>query len=115
MAITEDAGNILKVFGKGLNKINAPGVLFTQDEEINPIDLVGGEATHTNPPLSNGGITPLLTQSTSQYPPLVDTPDAPDSTPLGAQEDASDAACLAIMSDLSRERLMYANDKILGF
>ena len=36
LAIIEDTGNILEVFGKGLNDINAPRVILTQDNELDP-------------------------------------------------------------------------------
>ena len=75
----------------------------------------GGGATRTKTPLDNGGIKPLLTQTPSQYPPPVDAPDAPDSPPPGAQEDASDSACLVSVANLPGERLMATDDNIFSF
>ena len=81
--ITENR-NILKVFGKGLDKLNAPKVLFTHKDKIDPVDLVRGRQSRTKN-LDNGGMTLLLTKLPYQYSPPVDTSDAIDSLPPGAQ------------------------------
>ena len=64
-AIIKDVGNILKVFDKGISKLNAPRALFTQDNELVPTELVEGEATQTKATLANGEMTTLLTQHPS--------------------------------------------------
>ena len=57
---------------------------------------------------------PLPMQPLSQSLPPVDALDSLDSPSPGAQEDVSDAACLASMNDLPRENLKAANDKFFG-
>ena len=56
----------------------------------------------------------LLNQSPSKSSHLIDTPDAPDSPPLGVHKYPSDDARIASVGELPRESLMYANDKIFG-
>ena len=79
MAIINETSNILEVFDEGINDFNTLRVIFAQDNELNLTELVEEEATQTETPLENGGIMLLLTQSTSQYPPPVDAPDALES------------------------------------
>ena len=42
-SIIEDDGNILEVFDKGIANINSPRMIFTQNNNLNPAELVGGE------------------------------------------------------------------------
>ena len=112
--IIKETGNTLGVFGKGIEYLNAPKVLFTQDDDLDPMELVKGEATQTKTPLDNGGMTPLPTQSPYKYPPLVETSDAMDSLNPGTQRDASVATLLASVGYLPRERLTAGDDNIFG-
>ena len=38
--IIKETGNILEIFGKGLDELNAPRVIFTQDDELEPTEFV---------------------------------------------------------------------------
>ena len=84
-AIVKDDRNIIDVFDKGLAGFSGTRALFTQDDELDPTDIVEGEATQNKKNLDNGEIMPLLAQPPSQYSSPVDAPDAPDSPPSGAQ------------------------------
>ena len=50
MAIIEETGNILKVFSEGLEHPNAPMVLFNQDDELGPMEIVAEEETQKKTP-----------------------------------------------------------------
>ena len=39
-AIIEETGKIFEVFSEGLEELNTPGVIFTQDNKIEPTDIV---------------------------------------------------------------------------
>ena len=117
MAIIKDTKKILKVYEKGLAKITSPRTLFTQDDEINPSEVMGGEATQTKNPLDNGEMSPLLTQPPSQYSPPVDDPDAPEapeSPPPVPPEYTSNANLLESEGDPERDCPTAANDKLFG-
>ena len=73
LTIIKETGNILKVFGEGLDELNAPRVIFTQKDELEPMELVEVEANQNKTPLDNGGMTLLLTQFPYQYSPPLDT------------------------------------------
>ena len=44
-AIVKDDRNIIDVFDKGLTGFSGTRALFTQDDELDPTDIVEGEAT----------------------------------------------------------------------
>ena len=50
------AENILEVYEKRLSKITSLRELLTQDNKLNPDNLMEGEATHTKIPLDNGQV-----------------------------------------------------------
>ena len=39
-AIIEETGNVLEVFSEVLDKLNIPRVIFTQDDQLNPKELM---------------------------------------------------------------------------
>ena len=78
------------------------------------MEIMEGGSNQTETPLANDRMTPLLTQYPYKYPPPVDAPDAPDSPFLGAQENLSDAAYLVSVVIIPGERLIAANDNIIG-
>ena len=84
LTIIKETGNILKVFGEGLDELNAPRVIFTQKDELEPMELVEVEANQNKTPLDNGGMMLLLNQFPYQYSPPVDTSYAIDSLLSGA-------------------------------
>ena len=64
--------------------------------------------------MDDGETPPLHTQLISQYSPLVDAPDAPESPPLHIHEEMRDANYLASKRDLPRDFLTAAEDKLFG-
>ena len=79
LTITEEVKNILEILEKVLAKINSPRTLFTQGNDLDPVELAMGKETHTETPMEDGKMTPLLTHPPYQSPTPVDAPDAPDS------------------------------------
>ena len=57
---------------------------------------------------------PLLAQLPSQYLPLLDAPDAPDSPLPGPRKDARDAACQSSEVNLYRDCLTASDDNFFG-
>ena len=113
-AIVKETGSILEVFREVLEDLNTPRVIFNQEDDLEPTDIVEEEATQTETPLYNGGTPPLPNQPSYQSSLLIDSPDALDSTPPGVREDASDAAFLASVVNLPREILAVSDDNIFG-
>ena len=109
LTIIKETGNILDLFSKGIKDPITPRVLFNQDNDLEPTDLLEEEATQTEPPLDNGGTTPLLNQPPSKYLSQFNNPDAPDPPPPGFQEDTSEAAHLASMENLPGKSLTAAD------
>ena len=109
--IIEEVGNILGVFDYGLANTNSPRTLYTQDNDLNPAELVGGEAIHTTPPLDNGDMLPLLTQPPSQSPPLADVQESPLT---GSCEDTSKSTHLASEKNIPGDFLTDADDMLFG-
>ena len=66
--ITKEVGKIHEVFNKGLAKVNSPRALLTLGHHINPVELAGGESTHTEALLEDGDSPPLDS---------LDSPDSP--------------------------------------
>ena len=92
--------------------INSPKALFTPGRNIDPADIVGGEATLTETLLEDGKTPPFHTQLPFQFSPSVDALDAPDSSLPHLCKYASDATYLAIERNLPRDRLT-AEDNML--
>ena len=69
--------NIPEVFDKGIAEINLPMTPFTQDNELDPAEITGGEATNAKTHLGNGETTTLLTRPPYKFPPLVDALESP--------------------------------------
>ena len=40
-----EVGNIINIFDKGIAGLNSPRTLFTQDHDLDPVELARGEAT----------------------------------------------------------------------
>ena len=74
LTITEESGNIHEVFNEGITELNSPRTLLTAGHGIDPADIEGGYAIHTETPLDYGKMPPLLTQPPYKSPPLVDAP-----------------------------------------
>ena len=89
-------------------------MIFNQNNDLDPVEIVEEEATQTETPPDNGWNPPLLNKFPQQSSPPIESPNAPDSHPPGVCEDVSDAARLASVVDLPCESLMDANEKILG-
>ena len=111
LAITEDTKNIFKVFGKELAELTSLRAIFNHEDELNPEELMGGEATHTKKTLDNGKMSLLLTKPPSQYSPPLDALDDLDSPPTVSDKYASNATFLAKEGDLNRYLLTATDDK----
>ena len=114
LAIIKETGKSSRYLAKDLKVSKPCGVIFIQDDEIDPTELVVEEANHTKKNLDNGGTLPLLNQSPSQSSPSVDAPNALDSPPPGVREDTSDAAFLARVGNLPGKVLTATDDNIFG-
>ena len=110
----EEVGNIFWVFDKGLYDIISLRTIFTQDNNLDPAELLGKEATKIKTPPENGKILPLVTQQPSHYTPLVDAPEATYSPPPGSLEDTSDADRPASDRNLPRNHFTDFNKKLFG-
>ena len=113
-ALIEENRNIHEVFREGLEDLNTLRVIFNQEDELNPTELVEEEATQTEAPLDNGGTPPPLNQSPSQSLPPVDAPNAPDSPLPSVRKDASEVTRLASVGNFPGKILTTADENIFG-
>ena len=82
--------------------------------KLNPVELRGGEATLTETSLGYVKTLQIPTQIPSQSSPLVEAPNAPDLAPPRIRKVATNAACLAIKSDLTQNRLTASDDMLFS-
>ena len=66
-ALIEENGNIHEVVQEDIEELHTLRVILKQENELDPVDLMEDESTHTKKPLYNGRTPPLLNQSPSQY------------------------------------------------
>ena len=97
-----------------LDQLNTPRALFTPVHDLDPTELAGGEATHTETLPDNGEKLSLHTQPPSQSSLLIDSPYAPESPPQLLFKYVSAAAQLEIESDLLIDHLTVVDDKLFG-
>ena len=89
-------------------------MLFIQVNELNRVEIVGGEATQTKTLLDNGEMSPLLTQPPSQSPLPAYSLDAPLSPLPRSRKHASNTTRLARDRNLPSYCLAAANYILFG-
>ena len=58
--LIKETGNIHEVVKEDLEEIHLPRVIFNQNNDLDPVDLLEEEATQTETPPDNGWNPPLL-------------------------------------------------------
>ena len=112
--LIEETWNIQEDFWETLEDLHTPRLIFNQDTKLKLIEIPEEEENKTKTLLENGGTTPLLNQFPSKYSLPIGNSDAWESPPPGVCEDASDAAHLESVGNLSGKILRDSGYNIFG-